>query len=51
MVELSGEIGAEMKKVEAERRKADVDRQIRELEQDMNKTGHSVSAEIRKTPE
>ncbi|MDD1686837.1 hypothetical protein [Methanoregula sp.] len=51
MTELSVDLGTEMKKVEAERRKADVDHQIRELEQDMNKTGHAVSEEIRKTPQ
>lgn len=45
---LFDDLGKEMKKVEAEIHKADLDKQVRDLEQGINKAGHELSAEIRK---
>jgi hypothetical protein len=42
------ELGREMKKVEAEIHKADLDKQVRDLEQGINKAGHEISVGIRK---
>jgi len=42
------DLGKDMKKVEAEIHKADLDRQIKDLEQGINKAGHEVSAGIRR---
>jgi hypothetical protein len=45
---LFDELGKEMKKAEAEIHKADLDKQVRDLEQGINKAGLELSAEVRK---
>ena len=45
---LMDELGKEMKKAETEIHKADLDRQIRDLGEEIHKAGHELSAEIRK---
>jgi hypothetical protein len=45
---LFDELGKAMKQVETEINKAELDKQIKELEQGMNKAGHELSAEIKK---
>ena len=48
MTELSDDLGKEMKKVEAERHKSDIDREIRELGAGIHKVTHEISGEIKK---
>ncbi|MDD1694393.1 MAG: hypothetical protein LUQ71_06675 [Methanoregula sp.] len=46
---LLDDLGTEMKKVETELHKAELDKQIRDLGQGINKAGHELSAEILKS--
>lgn len=46
---LFNELGKAMKKVEGEINKAELDKQVKDLDQGMNKTGHELSAEIKKS--
>ena len=47
-MEVSEDLGNEVKKTEAAIHKADVDRQIRELGEEINRTGRDISSEIKK---
>ena len=47
-MELSDDLGNEVKKTEAVIHKADVDRQIRDIGAEINRTGREISAEIKK---
>lgn len=48
-MELSDDFETEMKKVEAEIHKTELDNQVQNLGQEINKAGHELSAGIRKT--
>ena len=45
---LFDDLGKAMKKVEDEINKAELDKQVKDLDQGMNRTGHELSAEIKK---
>jgi len=47
-MDLSEELGNEMKKVEREQHKTDLTKQIRNLGLEINRAGHEVSEEIKK---
>ncbi len=47
MTELSDDLGKEMKKVEAERHKSDIDREIKELGAGIHKVTHEISEEFK----
>jgi len=47
-MEVSDDLGNEVKKTEAVIHKADVDRQIRDLGEEINRTGREISAGIKK---
>ena len=46
---LFDELGKAMKQVETEINKAELDKQIKDLEQGMNKAGHELSEELKKS--
>jgi len=46
-VGLFDDLGKEMKKVESEINRAELDRQVKDLEEGINKAGHELSAEIK----
>ncbi|MGA2122395.1 MAG: hypothetical protein ABSG49_10215 [Methanoregula sp.] len=46
---LFDDLDAAMKKVEGEINKAELDKQVKDLDLGMNKTGHEISAEIKKS--
>ena len=48
MTELSDDLGKEMKKVEAEGHKSDIDREIQELGAGIHKVTHDISEEFKK---
>jgi hypothetical protein len=48
---LFDELGKAMKQVETEINKAELDKQIKDLEQGMNKAGHELSEELKKSQE
>jgi|WetSurMetagenome_2_1015567.scaffolds.fasta_scaffold126311_2 hypothetical protein len=45
---LFDDLAKEMKKVDDEIRKAELDQQLKDLEQGINKAGHELSQEIKK---
>lgn len=47
-MELSEELGKEMKKTEREHHKLDLEAQIHDLSGEINRAGHAVSEEIKK---
>lgn len=47
-MELSEELGKEMKKTEREHHKRDLEAQIHDLSGEINRAGHAVSEEIKK---
>jgi len=47
-MELSDELGKDMKNVEREHHKRDLETQIHELSAEINRAGHAVSEEIKK---
>ena len=48
MTELSDDLGKEMKKIEAERHKSDIDRELKELGAGIHKVTHEISEEFKK---
>jgi len=48
MTELSEDLGKEMKNVEAERHKADMNQEVRELGERIHKMTHEISEEFKK---
>ena len=48
-MELSEELGKEMKKAERENHKTDLEHQIEDLGREINRAGHEVSEEIKKS--
>jgi hypothetical protein len=48
---LFDDLGKAMKKVDDEIKKAELDKQVKELEQGINKAGHELSQEIKKAQE
>lgn len=47
-MDLSDELGNELKKIEREHHKTDLQHQIQDLSKEINRAGHEVSDEIKK---
>lgn len=47
-MDLSDELGNEVKKIEREHHKTDLQHQVQDLGKEINRAGHEVSAEIKK---